>query len=84
LQLKWLDDFKAAIIEKDFDRIELLLSQMPDFKSINDLKTGVALINEAKKLLIAEQKVLRENMEKIKKSREFLKNEPQHSFSESC
>ncbi len=84
MQLKWLDDFKAAIIEKDFERIEQLLSQMPDFKSINELKTGVALINEAKKLLIAEQKVLRENMEKIKKSREFLKNESRHSFSESC
>jgi len=85
LQKKWLEDFKIAIIEKDFTNIEKLLEQMPEIKSINDLRTSVALINEAKKLLAQEQNILRENMEKVKKSKQFLSQtaEEEH-FSKSC
>lgn len=72
MQSKWLEAFKIAIIEKDFVRIEALLAQMPEIKSINDLKTSVALINEAKTLLAQEQTQLREKMQKIQKSKQFL------------
>jgi hypothetical protein len=85
LQQKWLEDFKIAIIEKNFEQIETLLAQMPEIKSINDLKSSVALINEAKKLLAQEQKILRENMDKIQKSKKFLSNHhKEERFSKSC
>ena len=85
MQKKWLEKFKISIIEKDFAKIERLLEEMPEIKSINDLRTSVALINEAKKLLAHEQSVLRENMAKIQKSREFLsQNREEEHFSESC
>lgn len=84
MQSKWLEDFKIAIIEKDFARIEALLAQMPEIKSINDLKTSVALINEAKKLLAQEQTQLREKMQKIQKSKQFLNHYvEERNFSET-
>jgi hypothetical protein len=84
--LKWLEDFKISIIEKDFEKIERLLNEMPEIKSINDLKTSVALINEAKKLLAQEQNILRENMTKIQKSKKFLTQSSykEENFSKSC
>ncbi len=85
MQLKWLEDFKISIIEKDFEKIEKLLEEMPEIKSINDLKTSVALINEAKKLLTHEQRRLRENMAKIQKSKKFLSQHTEEEyFSKSC
>jgi len=85
LQLKWLDDFKIAIIEKNFEKIEKLLDEMPEIKSINDLKTSVALINEAKRLLAKEQQILREDMEKVQKSKKFFSSYHQEErFSKSC
>jgi hypothetical protein len=85
LQSKWLEDFKVSIIEKDFEKIERLLNEMPEIKSINDLKTSVALINEAKKLLAQEQNLLRENMTKIQKSKKFLaQSYEEENFTESC
>lgn len=84
MQSKWLEDFKISIIEKDFARIEALLAQMPEIKSINDLKTSVALINEAKKLLAQEQTQLREKMQKIQKSKQFLNHYvEERNFSET-
>jgi regulator of replication initiation timing len=84
LQQKWLEDFKIAIIEKNFEKIENLLEEMPEIKSIGDLKTSVALINEAKKLLASEQSRLKENMAKIQKSKKFLQTREEHTFSKSC
>ncbi len=85
MQKKWLETFKVSIIEKDFTKIERLLEEMPEIKSINDLRTSVALINEAKKLLAHEQSILRENMAKIQKSKQFLsQNAEEERFSESC
>ncbi len=85
MHTKWLENFKIAIIEQNFTKLEELLEDMPDIKSINDLKTAVALINEAKKLIAFEQKILKENMAKVNKSKKFFDNLPQeNSFSESC
>ena len=85
MQKKWLETFKVSIIEKDFAKIERLLEEMPEIKSINDLRTSVALINEAKKLLAHEQSILRENMAKIQKSRQFLsQNAEEARLSERC
>ncbi len=84
MQQKWLEDFKIAIIEKNFEKIETLLEEMPEIKSIGDLKTSVALINEAKKLLAQEQNQLKENMAKIQKSKKFLQHEEEHRFTQSC
>ncbi len=85
MHTKWLENFKIAIIEQNFPKLEELLESMPEIKSINDLKTTVALINEAKKLLANEQKILKENMAKINKSKKFFDNlTNESSFSKSC
>ena len=85
MQQKWLEKFKVSIIDKDFSEIERLLEEMPEIKSINDLRTSVALINEAKKLLAQEQNLLRENMAKIQKSKQFLsQTHEEERFSQSC
>ncbi len=85
MHLKWLDDFKIAIIEKDFMKIQTLLDEMPEIKSIDDLRTSVALINEAKKLLAQEQSELREKMAKIEKSKKYMhQHVEEEQFSRSC
>lgn len=85
MHLKWLEDFKISIIEKDFEKIQTLLDEMPEIKSIDDLRTSVALINEAKKLLAQEQQILRENMAKVQKSKKFLSTyHEEEKFSQSC
>ncbi len=85
MHTKWLDNFKISVVEKNFSKMEELLESMPEIKSINDLKTAVALINEAKKLLAIEQKALKENMAKVNKSKKFFENVVnESSFSKSC
>jgi len=84
LSTKWLEKFKVAIIEKDFEKLEILLDEMPEIKKIEELKNTVALINEAKKLISEEQKLLRDSMAKVKKSKHFLTNYVEEvKFSES-
>ncbi len=84
MNTKWLDNFKIAIIEKDFESLESLLDSMPEIKKIEELKSTVALINEAKRLIAQEQKSLQSNMTKIKKSRHFLSSYVEETkFSET-
>ncbi len=84
MSTKWLEKFKIAIIEKDFERLETLLDEMPEIKDINQLRSAVSLINESKKLIAKEQKVLKENMSKIQKGKKFLNTYHQETtFSES-
>jgi len=84
LSTKWLEEFKIAIIKRDFERLEILLDEMPEIKDINQLRSAVSLINESKKLIAKEQKVLKENMEKIQKGKKFLNTyHEEATFSES-
>jgi len=84
LSTKWLEKFKIAIIEKDFEKLEQLLEQMPEIKDINQLRSAVSLINESKKLIAKEQRVLKQNMAKIQKSKNFVNTYTEESsFSES-
>ncbi len=84
MSTKWLEKFKIAIIEKDFEKLEQLLEQMPEIKDINQLRSAVSLINESKKLIAKEQRVLKQNMAKIQKSKNFVNTYTEESsFSES-
>ena len=72
MHLKWLDDFKRAIIEKDYKNIESLIDKMPKLKDENEASLVLTLIEEAKTLLFLEKEDALKQMQKIKKTKKFL------------
>jgi hypothetical protein len=70
--MKWLKSFKIALIEEDINSIDSLLKEIPEFKRISDMREAYALIGEAKKRFEAEQTLIQEKMNKMKKAKKFL------------
>jgi len=79
--LKWLDEFKIALIEENDTKISSLLSSMPSFNTIENAQVAMALINEARKTYISKKERLAKQMRQLEKSRKFLlssENRPKH------
>jgi len=68
----WLKKLQIAIIEKDINSIEKLMSDMPDFKTIDDMKFAASLIKEGLKLLHSLKDETRIELQKLKKHKDFL------------
>jgi len=70
--LKWLEKFKRALIEKEYEKMESLLDNIPEFESQKDQKEALHLINEAKKAVKIEKDNTLKQMQKIQKTKKFL------------
>jgi hypothetical protein len=77
--MKWLKNFKIAVIEEDSKAVDLLLNDIPNFKKVEDMRLAYSLIGEAKKKFEKEQTTMQKKMNKMQKAKKFLdtqKNEP--------
>jgi hypothetical protein len=70
--MKWINEFKIAVIEKDIEKADELLDKIPRFKEVEQMQTAYALIEEAKKIALKEQEKLRCDMQNLKKSKKFF------------
>ncbi len=81
--MKWLKSFKIALIEEDIKTVDTLLSQIPEFKKIEDMRTAYTLIGEAKKRFEDEQSNIQNKMNKMQQAKKFLTvNTRKPSFDE--
>ena len=70
--MKWLNEFKIALIEENDTKISSLLSSMPSFNTIEEAQEAMALIDQARKTYISKKKRLAKQMQQLEKSRKFL------------
>lgn len=70
--MKWLDEFKIALIEENDTKISSLLSSMPSFNTIEENQEAMALIDQARKTYIFKKNRLAKQMQQLEKSRKFL------------
>lgn len=75
--MKWLNDFKRAIIEEDVSDIVELTKTPPSFEPLAlEIQNEIlALLDEATKLIKNHQNSILDEMKKIKKTEKFLKKE---------
>lgn len=69
----WLKEFEIAIIEKNVDKIEALVSTPVEFTNTRDMKHAQYLLLEASKLLHTLKDETHSTMSKLKKNIDFLK-----------
>ena len=72
LHTKWLKSFKIAVIEEDIGAVDLLLSEIPEFRRIDDMREAYTLIGEAKKRFENEQSNIQQKMNKMKQAKKFF------------
>ncbi len=70
----WLNEFKVALVQKDIPSLELLISSMPEFDSIEEMKEASFLILEAQNLLESLKSGTQKSLQQIKRNIEFLKS----------
>ncbi len=78
--MKWLDDFKRALIEEDFDMIERLINQTPQFEEISQQELALSLIQEAKNIVKKQKDKTFQEMQKIQKIKKFEKQSCNNSL----
>ena len=70
--MKWLSDFKRALIEEDFDTVSKLVDKMPIFTGLKEQKEALHLINEAKKVVKEQKDETLKQMQQIQKTKKFV------------
>jgi len=68
----WLTDMQIAIIEKNPQRIDALIADMPVFKSVTEMQSASSLIKEALKLMYELKSETGETLKKLQKHKDFL------------
>lgn len=67
----YLNRLKAAVINGDLKKIELIIKEKPTFESIEEAKEIQAYIKEAIKLFEEEKNRVLKNMKKIKQIKNY-------------
>ena len=70
----WTRKFQIAIIEKNTDELENLLSSMPEFDSVQEMESVMYLLREAAELVYTLKDETALAMSQIKKNINFLKS----------
>ena len=70
----WLTKIKIAIVEKNSEKINLLLEEVPEFESKYDAEEAMYLLKEAAELIHTLKDDTERSMIQIKKSINFLKS----------
>ena len=68
----WLDSFKIALVNKNYDSALALLDNLPHFDKSDDLLCARALVDELSQSLKCEKSALSTQMEKLKQTKRFL------------
>ena len=77
----WLKEFQIAIIEKDTQKIDELISVPLKFDSVDDMKSAMYLLAEASKLLHGLKDETKQTIIQLKKNIDFQKDAPHISNS---
>ena len=73
--MKWLEDFKLALIEEDFTAIETLIDDIPEFPDIDSSKLALTFIEQAREVISKQKNEALLQMQKIQKTKKFIKEE---------
>ena len=68
----WLNKLQIAIIEKDTQKLDNLLDNIPKFDSIDEMQKASYLLKEAMELLFVLKDETLVSIKQIKKNLEFL------------
>ena len=69
----WLNNFKKAIILKEFQTLNQLIDEMPSMDSLAEMEEAAYLLHNAKVLLETEQSVTLSSLQQLKNTIDFLK-----------
>jgi len=69
--VKWLNSLKLSVIERDYEKLESLLDDMPKFEDMKDLQSALNLIDEARNIVSIEKDEMLKQMQKIQKAKQF-------------
>jgi len=70
----WLSELKIAVIEKDTDKINSLLDNLPDLKTKEESEEAIYLLKEASNIVHALKDETASTMRQMKKNIDFLKS----------
>jgi len=70
----WLTSLKIAIVEKNTDRLNELMDEIPQLEQKEDIDQAIYLIKEATELVLTLQDETSASMKQMKKNIEFLKS----------
>ncbi len=70
----WLTNIKIAIVEKNTDKLNLLLDEAPKFENKQDMEEAMYLLREAAELVYKLQDETSVSMKQMKKNMDFLKS----------
>jgi uncharacterized protein YjdB len=69
---EWINQFKIALIEKEYSKIEKLIAKMPQMENIEQMQTAQSLIQSAITELKAQKEQMQMQMAKLKKSKGYF------------
>ena len=70
----WLTNIKIAIVEKNVDKLDYLLDEVPQFENKYDMEEAMYLLREAAELVYTLKDVTEHSMKQMKKNINFLKS----------
>lgn len=70
--MKWITDFKIAVIEENVKNIEKLIDSMPQFEDKASAKEALALVHEATNIVNKYKLKTLKSMNKIRQAKAFL------------
>ncbi len=70
----WLNQLKIAIVEKNTDRLNELMDDIPQLEKKEDINQAIYLIKEATELVQSLQDETSASMRQMKKNIDFLKS----------
>ncbi len=76
----WLTSLKVAIVERNTDRLNELIDDIPQLEKEEDIKQAIYLLKEATELVQKLQNETSVSMKQMKKNIDFLKS-TQHRTS---
>ena len=73
--MSWLNKLKIAVIEENIENIDALTKTIPDFDTLDKAQEALSLLQTAILLVNEEKDKIAINMDKIRKTKEYLKNQ---------
>jgi prefoldin subunit 5 len=68
----WIKKFQIAIIEENISSIDKLIKDIPQFETVEDMKSASAMIVEAGKILYLKRNEVGNKLEQMRKTKKFV------------
>lgn len=70
----WLNEFKKALILEEFEKLDKLISSIPQFQTIDEMEEAAYLLQQSLILAESEKSAALTVLQQIKTTLEFLKS----------